>query len=493
MTEAQLEELGLEYHFTPIDYRVGENSTSESMHIERVDENGNVSDDVTSGWFAPRSVTTENTPLGEMISGKVATQEAVDREPLIRVDLVKKESQEIVMYGYIKLRIVKDEIDDIDVPINLAEMWMNCGEEKAITWAQVEHLILSKIGTDGSTKQDFEKNYYLEVAGNYTEMPTLLNNGDLYNPSWRAKRYYIKEVKDGKWVVADAETNFNNYTSDNNRFGRVWYTPFDNATNTHHWDEQTNVLLWNLTENDPAGTTDGAPSFKDAYAKMISVLGATYKNKGESQKELSTVVRFTNKNNGTHINVKLYFNPNEIHFAYGDINRRILDHWYDFATGYRDMTADTIEVYANVPTPAEVVRPALGTFSDANGVTPFGFKKDLTEYWLDQRIIVDIYNEGKFSKFANNDVTFRFRYPQSGENTENGNNTADLDLDAAASNALKVKVWQAKGASGRTWYVGLNATRDQILAYGYTEAGASAIIDYRTVAGGPGMACPSAL
>lgn len=396
------------------------------------------------------------------------------------------------MYGYIKLRIVKDKVNDIDVAIDLGEMWMNCGEEKAITWSQVENMILAKLGTDGMTKQDFEKNYFLEVEGGYEEMPTNLNRGTLYNADWRAKRYYVEDEKDGKWVVKAAANDFTKYTASNNRFGRIWYTPYDNATNTHHWDEQTNVLMWNLTNDATAGWTDNSASFKAAYAKMIEVLGATYKTKGENTNELSTVVRFTNKNNGTHVNVKLSFQPNKIHFAYGDINRRILDHWYDFKTGYKDMTADTIEVYANVPTPAEVARPALGTFSDAKGVTPFGFKKDLTEYWLEQRVIVDMYNTTKFSKFANNDVTFRFRYPKSGENTEEGCNTADLDIDPVASDKdhLNVLVWQAKGASGRTWYVGLNAKKDQILAYGYSLPGKADIIDYRTVAGGPGMAVP---
>ena len=114
------------------------------------------------------------------------------------------------------------------------------------------------------------------------------------------------------------------------------------------------------------------------------------------------------------------------------------------------MTPDTIEVYANVPTPAEVARPALGIFNDANGVTPFGFKKDLTEYWLESRIMVDIYNANKFTKFVNNKVTFQFRLPKEGENA---------DFSAAPDGT-----WTVPGASGTTWTVALNADKSEIQA-----------------------------
>lgn len=92
--------------------------------------------------------------------GQTATKEAVEREPLVRVNLVDGEGN-IVLYGYIKVRIVEKPVVDMKVEVNLGDLYFNCGDEGKMTWSQVENLILSKLGTDGMTKQAFENEYYL--------------------------------------------------------------------------------------------------------------------------------------------------------------------------------------------------------------------------------------------------------------------------------------------------------------------------------------------
>ena len=94
-----------------------------------------------------------------------ATQETVGREPLIRV-LLKTEDGKIVRYGYVKLRIAKDAAQNMEVAINLGEMWMNCGEEKKVTWAQMENIILRQLNM---TKQDFEKSILSGCSGRLPE------------------------------------------------------------------------------------------------------------------------------------------------------------------------------------------------------------------------------------------------------------------------------------------------------------------------------------
>lgn len=66
-------------------------------------------------------------------------------------------------------------------------------------------------------------------------MPTIKNGGYLYNAGakWYAVRY------------SDADKT--KMVSDANSYGRVWYTPHDNATGGQGWDNQTNVLVWNFT------------------------------------------------------------------------------------------------------------------------------------------------------------------------------------------------------------------------------------------------------
>jgi predicted nucleic acid-binding Zn-ribbon protein len=474
MTDEMMEQLGLHYEYTIVDYTTGEETTSQSAHIEQ--------DKANPAVFYPRSVTED----GKTITGKTATREVVGREPLIRVDLVYNNKElgikEIIRYGYIKLRIVDQKSADMNVTINLSDIYMNCGDSAKVTWSQMENLILAKLGTNGMLKEEFEKNYYLEVAGGYENMPYINPTngdpaGDLYTGAvagkWWAARYYINE--DGEYALAQdvddvddqedlptGDDAYKTWTADNNWFGRVWYTPHDNSTTGHNWDENTNVLVWQF-DNTIAGQSNMTP---DGYENMIKVVNATYKSKGLNQKELSTIVRFVNKINGTSIWVKLVLAVGKVHFAYGDINRRVLDHWYDYKQGYRDNTADTIEVYANVPTPAEVAQAPLTTTS---------FEKDLKEYWLGKKVIPFIYDAAHFSKFWNKgadnklytaddsylgEVTFQFRLPKKGENT------VDIDAD-------KKGVWKVDGISGNTYELYLDNNNTEIWAKKNASAGMS--------------------
>ena len=495
MTASEMEALGLHYEFTIVDYIVGNEKTSQSAHIIKVDANGNPTDDAKSGCFSVRSVDED----GNTMVNEKATLETVGREPLIRVDL-KDEDGNIVRYGYIKLRVVKDKAEDMSITFNMSDMYMNCGEASKLTWSQVENKLLRQINM---TKEDFEKLYHLDVVGGYKNMPYITpNNGDpsgklyeaAYTNNWMAVRYYnagTTEAPDYKLVKTinagdDLLDGINDdtfkadkqlkWTTSANWFGRVWYTPHDNSTTTHNWDENTNVLEWNFGEIlEPAdGTMAQATNMqKVAYEQMMKVLGVSYDSKGLNTKALSTTVRFIHKN-GSSIYVTLTFAPGKIHFPYGDINRRVLDHWYSMTQGYADASGkqytDTIEVYANVPTPAEVGQVNLTTNS---------FTKDLKEYWLNKQIVPEIRNlfkaDGetpafdKFWDYENNQfkgtVKFQFRLPKEGEN-------ADFSADNKGQ-------WKVKGISGAEYVLYLKDSNDddymdQIVAKKNDKAGMTA-------------------
>ena len=479
MTDAEMAALGLHYEYTLVDYMVGNETTSQTKHLIRVDKDGNPSSDEKVGYFSVRSVDDQ----GETMVNEKATQETIGREPLIRVTLVDQKGN-IVRYGYIKLRITQSAAVNEYVKINMGEMYMNCGEEKKVTWAQMENILLRKLDM---TKQDFEKNYYLDVVEGYEYMPHINPGagetaGPLYTVGWQAKRFYAKDedkkqfdevpgLNYDEFTPADYAKLTKAYKADGsgygwnnaiNKFGRVWYTPHDNSTNTHNWDENTNVLVWNLMNNDAADYVNASNMTSEAYYKMIEIVKATYNNQGTSQNEFSTVVRFVNKNNGTFVYVKLYFETEKIHFAYGDINNRVLDHWYDFADGYKDNTADTIEVYANVPTPALNTTPAL----DVNS-----FKKDLKEFWLDSKVVPLIHNLAKFDKFQDLKPEmlpdtiqshFMFRLPVKGASTSEQDaegrwvnsstvqfKTGKIKIQGVDKD--KAQYWEVKGASGATY------------------------------------------
>ena len=416
MSEEMLELLGLHYEFTPVYYSRSLERTDESEHIEQVtvaEEDGTVSvaADKKSGVFAPRSVT----PDGKKISGKVATREVIDREPLIRVDLVNEEGC-IIEYGYIKLRIVEKKTfaDDVVTEVDFSDFWMNCGDEGKITWAQVEHLMLSKLnGGKGLTKQEFEKKYYMEVVGAHKEVkPTL----PIYAEGWQAVLYSKKNTK------LAASDDF---------YGRVWYTPHDNTTGG--FDPETNVLIWNLTDDATDGNMNAAK-----YAKLIEKSGATYASNGLSTKAIEVMVHFISKDeNLGDLWVKLNIPVGKLHFQYGKVANRDLAHWFQFNKGYKvgSETAGTaFDVYVNTPTPAETGSVALKNNQ---------FEKDLLEYWREEKVLLTL--EGKkseFSKFyttagdAKNELTFQFTTPKK-----------DVNSTISATNGT----WKVKGVSGTTW------------------------------------------
>ena len=457
-TAGELRAMGLHYEYTLVDYIVGKNVTGESVHMEQVDEQGNVTTDKKSPFFAPRSVTED----GKTISGKVATREVIGREPMVRVDLVDEDGN-IVRYGYVKIRIAENAVEakGMEVTVEFSDIYFNCGEEVRVTWSQMENLILAKLNDGkGMTKQEFEKDYYLDVVGDYQNMPyenpaavgSTDPAGTLYTDTWEAKRFYF----DGKAYKAavgnDNLKDLDKMTNTNNWFGRVWYTPHDNATAGHNWDESTNVLIWNLQPRDWKANASNLTDV--AYYKMRSLVDATYGSKGLSQKEFSTVIRFINKLNGSYIYVTLHFDVAKLHFAYADINRRVLDHWYDFADGYKDNTADTIEVYANVPTPA--------LQGSTNPLDVSSFAKDLKEYWLNQTVVPDIYNKAKFNKYWDaktnkflGNTYFQFRLPVKGERAgdinANGEIVNSSTVQYKTQKSAPVNYWEVKGASGATY------------------------------------------
>ena len=415
LTAAELSALGLKYKFTLVDYRVGQEITSESAHMEQISD----------GVFAPRSVDAS----GKTKLGQVATREVIDREPLVRVDLVDDQNN-VVLYGYIKIRIVASKVEDKKVEVNLSDIYMNCGDEGKMTWSQVENLILSQLGTNGLTKQEFERNYYLEVDNGSLVMPTQ-TTGPLYTAGWQAVRYTAADVTK-KILDSNAKT-----------YGRVWYTPHDNATNPHAWDAQTNVLVWNISKNSPASNMTDAKilAFEKDY-------GVTYQSKGLNTKDVYTWVRFINKVDGTSVWVKLNFAPGKVHFAYGKVAGKDLHHWFKLNSAYVPGTESDLDVHANVPSPAEVGQIDL---------TNDKFTKDVREYWINKKLLLTLESEkAKFSQFytaagaVKTTVDFEFTLPEKGVNST---------VNAAADGT-----WVVSGASGSKWTLKLGDNNHTIYA-----------------------------
>ena len=472
MDPTLLTKLGLSYKFTVIDYLIGNEKTSESAHIQQHDGKA------PGSKFIPRSVTEK----GETIKDKTATREVIDREPLIRVDLVTS-NNEIVRYGYIKLRITgeKAQVEDVPVEITLNDMlYMNCGNEAKITWSQVENLILAKLGKEGYTKQEFEQDYKLDVYGDYQFMPyidpTKITGdtdpkGELYTHKWMAKRYVKKGTAyapaiDGDKVKCD-DDSVKFWTNTNNHFGEVWYTPHDNSTEGHNWDEQTNVLIWNLypgngtaplatrtTSTTKVGKEQAGNMDKAKYAALRTVVGIDYDNH-QSTKELSTVVRFINKKTGASVWVTLIIPKTKIEFNWGEIANKDWSHWWKMNTqnyGVEQAKApywDEFDTHMNTPVPA---------YKGYKWLEVSDFKQDLRDYWHAPEEMVKMNGaKANYSKFyapapgAPVDIDFIFVTPQDKLNSDGVSAKAD-------------GTWDVYGASGTKWTLKIAAGNKKIQA-----------------------------
>ena len=539
MTPDMMKAMGLRYEFTPINYIKGTNVTGESVHIEEIEE----------GVFAPRSVNAD----GTQISGQVATREVIDREPLIRVDLVDS-NDNIIRYGYIKLRITDTIADDMAITVEFPDQYMNCGTSVRMTWSQVENLILAKLNDGkGMTKQEFENSYYMENQKGYEIMPAqrtqdyikrdktaaVAEKGTLYNDAaanqWWATRYYQKadgtfalsmgkktedsaygftgyyteesadkaneehsiydaegefvsytagwsKVKAGDEMPADANAKGSSFTADNNWFGRVWYTPHYNSTDPQAWDEQTNVIVWDILPYIQGNMN------KARYETLMKKVGVDASNKdykfdGASTKDLKTTIRFRHKTTGKSVYVTLVIPATKLHFNYGEVGNKDWSHWFKFNgslwgggyhNGIEGASSTEAPFWEEFDTHVNPHKP-----SNVNYVylDPTSLTQRLTDYWLNPSNMVLMKGGDNFSMFKADpgnakkeegtgaskitatapDITFIFTYPEDGLNSE-GTTAAKKNIPAYKVNNKEVypkmdgvMCWDVKGASGTVW------------------------------------------
>lgn len=461
MSQDMLDALGLHYEFYPVDYYKGNEKTSESMHIRQLG-------DAKSGKFTPVAVEAQEDGSGKPYADNRQNRNSVDREPLIRVELVDSEGN-IVRYGYIKLRIVDTQPNDLEVTVNLPDMYMNCGAQGRMTWAQVEDLILDELGEHGYTKQEFETAYYFDVEGGYEVMPIQRRqnysvkgitytapDGTLYTAAnagkWWAKRYvktdegYVLAVEKS----ADEATAFgkvNKFTESDNWFGRVWYTPHDNSTNPQAYDEQTNVLVWEI-QNDAESSN---LTTKDLIHTFRDVAGVSYDSEGKSTKDVTTVVRFVNKATKASIWVTLRIPAGKLHFEYGEVGNKNWSHWFEFNSVKTGSPSAASPYHTEFDTRINPYKPSNVNYRDLN-VTDFNNR--LTDHWMKPEDMISLKGgEANFNKFEGKTawaktITFEFCYPENGSKDPKINNsTFDCDRDKFGNPVS----WKITGASGTVW------------------------------------------
>jgi hypothetical protein len=149
--------LNLAYRFYPITYTRGDNLTSESQFITLTgkDENGDFNG---IGYFnqVKEGVDKNGKPIGTKIEDsncefgpyKLANDACLGRQPIVRVELYRKDMPELVYaVGYLRLEIAKDVVRSVETIDFTArqQLFANCEacgngnpDEISLTWDQIQ-------------------------------------------------------------------------------------------------------------------------------------------------------------------------------------------------------------------------------------------------------------------------------------------------------------------------------------------------------------------
>jgi predicted nucleic acid-binding Zn-ribbon protein len=308
MSDEVFKALGLKYKFTPVDYTLGTNSTSESQHI-KIDANTGIA-----------------TPVQVDNNGKrtdvQANQASVGRLPIIRVELQDANNNTLAV-GYIKLKIVEKESVQTIIDQTLdgtAYVDCNGGGAATMTWAAFENNVYGKLGL---SRKSFEKAYSFDAdSWSWTTSTAVAN----------------------QYFEANEASKCGN-DQDHPIIGKVKYV--------QDWGSaHTAVLQWSFDENDLKTLSD---------LKLIK--------DGKTTADLTTYVRFTGASN---VYIKLTIPAGSVRYVSGTISNKNLSYWYNLNSNTGASTnADAIDVRINVPTPGTATATPLTSGDFKKDLTDF--------------------------------------------------------------------------------------------------------------------------
>jgi len=473
MEADMFKQLGLQYNFELVDYEDGVHETGETKHMTmKANYDSQADFGLASVQVTARSVDAQ----GNTKANEAATREAIDREPLMRVELLAPAADHngnrkwdaaknayvectdgdynVIEIGYIKF-IITDHFEPTFVNIEMPDYYMNCDDEQEVTWAQVEALILAKIGVNGYTKAQFESEYGIVDDALNVRSLDIPAKSHIDARQW----YFESETNDFTTDVNPKDGNPDNVKpgayldahATGGEMGVASYCSWDKA------NKQTNVLRWMIAGSDAKREAvmmyiTGTDNVEDAREILISREGI-----GLPHHDLITTVKFVKKGvdkktqEMTAVYVNLIIPGEKVHFAYADANRKDLSHWYKLnSTVAPNDHIDAKEVHMNVPT-----EDVLSGYNKKSGQPHFDKegatqteRKDLKYYDFWRNIfenyyangqypsyvaqydcpdLFKVYNADKFDKFAYEDgfykhvPSFGFVLPKNGVNAENVN------------------------------------------------------------------------
>lgn len=307
MPDEMFEKFGLHYEFALIDYTLGNNKTSESVHVvlEKNDKGETIA--------RPVKVTEDGKSTSEQ-----ADKASVGRMPIVRV-LLKTADNQVAAYAYMKLLISETEEPIIheeateDFKVD-KDFYVDCEPTDpytyTMTWSQVENRILSSALDGKYSKTTFEANWDLitEVA----------QDGKLSGVK-------VVDAADGEVALQFSEAKDDKYREV--PVGEVALVQ-DNESGAH-----MQVLKWTITADDLLAMY-AADNFKNVDPET-----------GLNTNQLDVYVKFAGAKD---VWVHFFIPAGKIHFAKASINNnKTLSYWFALNSSASGMK----ETHANVTVP----------------------------------------------------------------------------------------------------------------------------------------------
>lgn len=311
MDDEMFEKFGLHYEFALIDYTLGNNKTSESVHV--VLEKNEKGETIAR----PVKVTEDGKSTNEQ-----ADKASVGRMPIVRV-LLKTADNQVAAYAYMKLLISETEVPPIheeateDFKVD-KDFYVDCEPTDpytyTMTWSQVENRILSSALDGKYSKTTFEANWKLITDYELDNNKKVTLDGPI-----------VGEAEDGTIALQFSEPKDDKYREV--PVGEVALVQ-DNESGAH-----MQVLKWTITADDILAMY-AADNFKNVDPET-----------GLNTNQLDVYVKFAGAKD---VWVHFFIPAGKIHFAKASINNnKTLSYWFALNSSASGMK----ETHANVTVP----------------------------------------------------------------------------------------------------------------------------------------------
>lgn len=181
-----LEKYNLKFEYELMPYFVGDSETLESSYGK-----------LEGNYFYPCYVNADGTQVVCPADGSETGISAVGKTPIVLVKLVNQDTKEVVLAGYIKLKIAK-KISVVDFTIKSFELPLICDvQEPKITWTEASALIYEKTG--------FSKSEFVQTYKASTGLPYVKNEDGEFERMETEDFGYLFRTVDGNYASSTNE------------------------------------------------------------------------------------------------------------------------------------------------------------------------------------------------------------------------------------------------------------------------------------------------